>query len=121
MYRYAGEPGKKRIHAPVDQAHKPPRGGLFGKVKDIIHDEHRLEMLWTIVPAVILLYIAFAQIGAWAEVKYQARMPQFGTDPIEAEKRAMHLEVTARQWEWRMRYPSTHTLDEWKTKPDNAA
>ena len=75
-FRYAAEPGQG-VPAPAAQGHTPPRGGLFGKVKAIIKDEHRLEMLWTIVPAVILLYIAFAQIGVWAEVKYQARMPQY--------------------------------------------
>ncbi len=117
MWKYAVEPGQKRVPAPVAQAHTPPQGGLFAKVKDLIHDEHRLEMLWTIVPAVILLYIAFAQVGAWAEVKYQARMPQAGRDGLKANQSPLHLAVTARQWEWRVRYPSLKTLDHWNTKP----
>jgi cytochrome c oxidase subunit 2 len=117
MWRYAAEPGQKRVPAPADQAHAPPQGGLFNLAKKVIHDEHRLEMLWTIVPAVILLYIAFAQIAAWAEAKYQSRMPHF----TEGEnKTSLQMEVTARQWEWRFRYPSPHTMDEWKKKPDDA-
>jgi cytochrome c oxidase subunit 2 len=114
MFRYAAEPGQKRVPAPADQAHPAPPGGLFVMAKNIIRDEHRLEMLWTIVPAVILLYIAFAQIGAWADVKYQSRMPQF--DAKGDEKPPIQMEVTARQWEWRIRYPSPHSMDGWKKK-----
>src|SRR4051794_15810707 len=41
MYRYAAEPGRKPLY---------------------VHGNHRLELAWTLVPAVVLLYIAFAQI-----------------------------------------------------------
>jgi cytochrome c oxidase subunit 2 len=60
------------------------------------HGNHRLEVAWTIVPAVILLFIAFAQVKAWEEIKYATRMPQ--PDQI--------IEVTARQWNWNFRYPA---------------
>jgi len=67
-----------------------------------VHGNHKLEMAWTLVPAAILLYIAFAQIGAWADIKYAKRM------------RPPHhiIEVSARQFEWRMRYPSEQTRKE---------
>ena len=29
------------------------------------HGSHRLEMIWTAIPAVLLLFIAFSQMGAW--------------------------------------------------------
>jgi cytochrome c oxidase subunit 2 len=67
-----------------------------GRKPDYVHGNHRLEMLWTIVPAAILLFIAFAQISAWNKIKLQSRMP----NPDQV------LEVSARQFEWRMRYPT---------------
>ncbi len=75
MWRYAYRPGAK---------------------SDYVEGNHRLELAWTIVPAGILLFIAFAQIGAWERIKYGTRMPP----PHQI------VQVTARQWEWRLRYPS---------------
>jgi cytochrome c oxidase subunit 2 len=63
---------------------------------DYVEGNHRLELLWTIVPAGILLFIAFAQISAWEKIKYQAKMPN--PDQI--------LQITARQWDWTLRYPA---------------
>jgi cytochrome c oxidase subunit 2 len=70
-------------------AHRP------GEKSEYTHGNHRLEVFWTAVPAAILLFIAFAQVRAWEHIKYQSRMP-----PPD-----LTLQVTARQWEWRMRYP----------------
>jgi cytochrome c oxidase subunit 2 len=70
-----------------------------GHKADYTHGNHTLEMLWTAVPAAILLFIAFAQVAAWERIKYQSRMP-----PPD-----LTVQVTARQWEWRMRYP--HDVD----------
>jgi cytochrome c oxidase subunit 2 len=67
-----------------------------GRKSDYTHGNHRLEILWTIVPAAILLFIAFAQIGAWGRIKYNTRFPK--PDQV--------VQVTARQWEWRLRYPA---------------
>jgi cytochrome c oxidase subunit 2 len=60
-----------------------------------VHGNHRLELAWTIVPALILLFIAFAQVRAWERIKYQSRFPH--PDQV--------MQVSARQWEWRLRYP----------------
>jgi cytochrome c oxidase subunit II len=65
-----------------------------GHKSQYVEGNNRLELAWTIVPAAILLYIAFVQIETWAEIKYQTRTPN--PDQI--------VQVTARQWEWRMRY-----------------
>lgn len=64
-------------------------------------EPHKIELAWTIVPAAILLFIAFAQVGIWADIKYQSKFPDFVKDKV-----AVVAEVSARQWEWRMRYPS---------------
>src|SRR5205085_1746240 len=65
-----------------------------GHKSEYVEGNNRLEMAWTIVPAAILLYIAYVQIETWAEIKYQSRVP----NPDQV------VQVTARQWEWRMRY-----------------
>ncbi|MGC4003465.1 MAG: cytochrome c oxidase subunit II transmembrane domain-containing protein [Pirellulales bacterium] len=57
------------------------------------HGSHTLEIVWTIIPAVTLLFIALYQFNSWSDVKI--RKPDI--DPT--------VEVTARQWEWRIRYP----------------
>ncbi|MHB1424462.1 MAG: cytochrome c oxidase subunit II [Gemmataceae bacterium] len=76
MYRFAGRPGGR---------------------SDYIEGNHRLEMMWTIVPAAILIYIAVAQINTWERIKYQAKMPE--PDLV--------MQVMARQWDWSMRYADT--------------
>jgi cytochrome c oxidase subunit 2 len=75
----------------------------------VLHDQHRVEMAWTIIPALILLYIAFAQIGTWADVKYQSRQPK-----------GMQMEVSARQFEWRIRYPHPDRVEKWLEKANDA-
>ena len=75
LWKYAARPGAKSTYT---------------------HGSHKLEVLWTIVPALILLFIAFAQVSAWAHIKYVSRMPE--PDQV--------FEVTARQFEWRFRYPT---------------
>jgi cytochrome c oxidase subunit 2 len=66
-----------------------------GHKADYVEGHHRLELAWTIVPALILLFIAFAQIRAWEQIKYATRTPP--PDQL--------VQVTGRQWEWRLRYP----------------
>ncbi len=93
---------------------KKPAPGWVSKImqpiKKVIPDEHRLELAWTIVPAAILLYIAFVQVEAWARIKYQSRMPAM-------DGQTMQIAVSARQFEWRMRYPSPERWESWKKDP----
>jgi len=58
------------------------------------HGSHNLEIIWTILPAATLLFIALHQMHAWAEAKIER--PE-GIPPT--------VEVTGRQFEWRIRYP----------------
>lgn len=57
------------------------------------HGSHTLEVVWTIIPAATLLFIAIYQMNAWAEAKM--RKPKIPPT----------FELTARQFEWRIRYP----------------
>ena len=60
------------------------------------HGSHALEVVWTILPAATLLFIAIYQMNAWAESK------------IDKPQMPSTLEVMARQFEWRLRYPYPH-------------
>lgn len=68
------------------------------------HGSHTLEVVWTILPAVTLLFIAIYQMNAWADAKM--RKPDI---PVTAE-------VTGRQFNWDVRYPGAdgklHTPDD---------
>jgi cytochrome c oxidase subunit 2 len=57
------------------------------------HGSHDIEVMWTLLPAATLLFIAIYQMNAWAQVKI------FKPDMEPT------VEVTARQFEWRVRYP----------------
>ncbi len=58
-----------------------------------IHGNHTLEVIWTIIPAVLMLFLAIYQMNAWADVKMRR--------PVMKPT----VEVVARQFEWRLRYP----------------
>ena len=78
-----------------------------GKSKPVkyMHGSHTLEIVWTILPAATLLFIAIYQMNAWANAKIIS--PAAGPDGIlgTADDMRPMLEVTARQFEWRLRYP----------------
>jgi cytochrome c oxidase subunit 2 len=57
------------------------------------HGSHALELVWTILPAATLLFIAIYQMEAWAAAKMQP--PDI--KPL--------CEVTGRQFNWDFRYP----------------
>lgn len=64
-----------------------------GESVTFTHGSHTLEVVWTMIPTATLLFIALYQMNAWADAKM--RKPDVA--PL--------LEVTARQFEWRLRYP----------------
>ncbi|HEU5248732.1 MAG TPA: cytochrome c oxidase subunit II [Thermoanaerobaculia bacterium] len=64
-----------------------------GRVPRYTHGSNRLEVIWTIVPAIICVVLALMSRRSWAEIKQ--RMP----------KDAMNVEVTAEQFAWNIRYP----------------
>ena len=83
-----------------------------GRVATYFHGSQRLEVVWTIIPAAILVFIALYQMGAWASIKFRGSMPK--VQPL--------AEVTARQFQWVIRYPGPdgklHTPDDLYTVND---
>jgi cytochrome c oxidase subunit 2 len=59
------------------------------------HGSQRLEVIWTIIPAAILVFIALYQMGTWANIKFRSAAPRVAT----------LAEITGRQFQWVMRYP----------------
>jgi cytochrome c oxidase subunit 2 len=117
LWQYAHTPGRQPHvfghHAMAEQGAQ--RASLlkaaFRPVLAVLHDAHRVELAWTLVPAAILLYIAFAQVNTWADVKYRSRMPALDDPALGAP---LQVEISARQFEWRMRYPSPERYRSWK-------
>lgn len=68
------------------------------------HGNNRLEVIWTIVPAVICVILALVSRSLWAEIK--ERMPPG----------AMNIEIQGEQFAWNIRYPGPdaklHTDDD---------
>lgn len=63
------------------------------------HGSHTLEIVWSIIPAATLLFIAIYQMNAWADAKLRRPKDEQGNG------KAPLAEVTGRQFEWRIRYP----------------
>lgn len=78
------------------------------------HGHHRLEMLWTIIPGVLLFLLAVVQINVWADIKYPSHLIQKFEEG--SGEQYLQMEVMTRQWEFRMRYPSPERLEGWKDK-----
>lgn len=75
MIRYRRRPGDKL----------PPQ----------IHGNNRLEVAWTIVPALLLVIIAVPTLRT---IRDTGRVPAAGPNVIE-------IQVTGRQWWWEVQYP----------------
>jgi cytochrome c oxidase subunit 2 len=68
------------------------------------HGNHRLEQVWTAVPAVLLLVIAFAQMEVFADMRFDANAPSDSTGSSYTIERPI-AQVWASQFDWRARYP----------------
>jgi cytochrome c oxidase subunit 2 len=113
MFKYAGRPAS----APkTTTEYAGPN--VFQKMFPFLNSQHRVEMTWTAVPAIILLYIAFAQVGTWLEIKDRSMKPSQGKNTQGNKGVPIQIEVSARQFEWRVRYPSSKRLADWLDKKD---
>src|SRR5207248_6196127 len=66
-----------------------------------------------VIPGVILFLLAVLQINVWAEIKYPSHLEaKFEENP----EQYLQMEVTTRQWEFRIRYPSLERIESWKDK-----
>lgn len=59
------------------------------------HGSHKLEMVWTAIPAGLLLFIALFQMGAWSRMRFAGSFPE--GEPIAI--------AWASQFDWRFQYP----------------
>ena len=66
-----------------------------GRKAEYIHGNTKAEIVWTTIPAVIVLSIALMSRGLWAEIK----------DPENVPSNALHIMLTAKQFEWNLTYP----------------
>ncbi len=58
------------------------------------HGNTTLEIVWTVVPALILVVLTFLSVPAWSKIKMSAPPP---SDFV--------LQVTAKQFNWQVTYP----------------
>ena len=70
-----------------------------------LHGSHMLEVVWSILPAATLLFIAIYQLDTWAGAKVERPSLLAGLDGVQgtADDTAS-VQVTGRQFEWRIRY-----------------
>ena len=73
-YKYRGEKGRKALFIPHD---------------------NRLEIIWTVVPAVVMTFLVISGLDAWNEVMADI---QEGEEYVE-------IEATGYQFAWHLRYP----------------
>src|SRR5262249_37477776 len=113
MFVFAGRAEVPVHPKPLETGPRP--GDFFKRVskpfETLIPDEHRLERVWTIIPAIILLILAIAQLQTWLRIKDPNTMTKQG-------EQAWQMEVSARQFEWRVRYPSIEHMKTWETNPE---
>lgn len=63
------------------------------------HGNHTLEVVWTAVPAILLIFIALSQMSAWSNIKMN--FPDEGPYTVDTPM----MEVIAGQFDWWVRYP----------------
>jgi len=73
-------------------------GGANRDAVAFTHGSHTLEVVWSILPAATLVFIAIYQMNAWAD--HKMRRPKLPS----GEMKPPLAEVTGRQFEWRIRY-----------------
>lgn len=65
-----------------------------GRKAQYVHGQMKLEVIWTIIPASILVFLALYQMGTWSKIKFRSSLPK--VQPV--------AEVTGRQFQWLFRY-----------------
>ena len=64
----------------------------------------RLEIVWTLIPALILFALAFAQMGAWSENKMERPTTQVDGETVLVPPTVL---VKAKQFGWEFHYPGS--------------
>jgi cytochrome c oxidase subunit 2 len=73
-WRYRGKKGGKAVFLPKD---------------------NRLEIVWTVVPAVVMAFLVISGLDAWNEVMAD----------VNPDEEFMEIEATGYQFAWQLRYP----------------
>jgi cytochrome c oxidase subunit 2 len=60
-----------------------------------VHGNTLLEIVWTVIPSLILLGLTIASQRVWADIRFPANQP----------KEAVQVEILAEQFAWNVRYP----------------
>lgn len=89
---------------------KGAEAATSGTAAKFSHGNPTLEVIWTIIPAAILLFLAIYQMDVWADYRIKTLIPK--------ENEAV-AEVTARQFEWRIRYPQAGKPLALRPQPDD--
>jgi cytochrome c oxidase subunit 2 len=63
------------------------------------HGNHKAEIAWTIIPAVMLLALAIMQIGTWNKIKKEF--------PDKHNPDVTSIDFLGEQYKWNVRYPGT--------------
>lgn len=66
-----------------------------GRKAAFIHGNTRAEVVWTVIPFLIVVFLAARSTGTWLDIKAAERIP---ADALE-------LQITAKQFEWNVTYP----------------
>jgi cytochrome c oxidase subunit 2 len=67
-----------------------------GQKAKYTHGNHAVELVWTVTPALILVFLALYQMKLWLQLK--AKTPEDNVNPTQ-------IQVFAKQFEWNFRYP----------------
>ncbi len=73
------------------------------------HGHYKTEVIWTAIPAIILMLLAVIQFGVWQDIKDPETFPT-------AEDGAVQVHVLAQQFSWNFRYQGPD--GEWGTDDD---
>ena len=68
-----------------------------GRRASYVHGHTKTEIVWTLIPLVLVLWIVFASMNVWLEAK--------ASDRTHDPSQALALRVTAKQFEWNVTYP----------------
>jgi len=77
------------IYFVIKYRHREGRQAVY------VHGNTKLEVIWTAIPFAIVVLIAVMSMGPWMRVRNPERFPPA----------ALTVEVTAKQFEWNVKYP----------------
>jgi len=77
------------IYFVIKYRHREGRQAVY------VHGNTKLEIIWTAIPFAIVVVIAMMSMGPWMRVRDPSRFPPA----------ALTVEVTAKQFEWNVKYP----------------